>query len=117
MRENGIEIDYVLEFDVPDEVIVERMSGRRVHPGSGRVYHVEHNPPKEDGIDDETGEELVIRPDDQSKRSVNAWRYIMNKLNHWLSITRNCRKKAKLSITKSMAHNRLKKLATSLASY
>jgi len=67
MRENGIEIDYVLEFDVPDEVIVERMSGRRVHPGSGRVYHVEHNPPKEDGKDDETGEELVIRPDDQEQ--------------------------------------------------
>ena len=46
MRDNGIEIDYVLEFDVPDEIIVDRMSGRRVHPGSGRVYHVEHNPPK-----------------------------------------------------------------------
>jgi len=67
MRENGIEIDYVLEFDVPDEVIVERMSGRRVHPGSGRVYHIEHNPPKEEGKDDETGEELVIRPDDQEQ--------------------------------------------------
>ncbi len=67
MRENGIEIDYVLEFDVPDEVIVERMSGRRVHPGSGRVYHVEHNPPKEDGKDDETGEELVQRDDDKEE--------------------------------------------------
>jgi adenylate kinase len=67
MRDNGIEIDYVLEFDVPDEVIVERMSGRRVHPGSGRVYHIEHNPPKEEGKDDETGEELVIRPDDQEQ--------------------------------------------------
>jgi len=67
MRDNGIEIDYVLEFDVPDEIIVERMSGRRVHPGSGRVYHVEHNPPKVEGKDDETGEELVIRPDDQEQ--------------------------------------------------
>ncbi|MGM0480439.1 MAG: adenylate kinase [Pseudomonadota bacterium] len=65
MREHGIEVDYVLEFSVPDEVIVERMSGRRVHPGSGRVYHVQHNPPKEEGKDDETGEELVVRPDDQ----------------------------------------------------
>ncbi|MEC9318594.1 MAG: adenylate kinase, partial [Pseudomonadota bacterium] len=63
MRENGIEVDYVLEFAVPDDVIVERMSGRRVHPGSGRVYHIKHNPPKEEGKDDETGEELVIRPD------------------------------------------------------
>ncbi|MDV6317164.1 adenylate kinase [Idiomarina sp. HP20-50] len=67
MRDNGIEIDYVLEFDVPDEIIVDRMSGRRVHPGSGRVYHIEHNPPKVDGKDDETGEELVIRPDDQEQ--------------------------------------------------
>ncbi|WP_404399738.1 adenylate kinase [Idiomarina seosinensis] len=67
MREQGIEVDYVLEFSVPDEVIVERMSGRRVHPGSGRVYHVEHNPPKVEGKDDETGEDLVIRPDDQEQ--------------------------------------------------
>ncbi|MCP1340582.1 adenylate kinase [Idiomarina sp. M1R2S28] len=67
MRDNGIEIDYVLEFDVPDEIIVDRMSGRRVHPGSGRVYHVEHNPPKVEGKDDETGEDLVVRPDDQEQ--------------------------------------------------
>ncbi len=67
MREHGIEVDYVLEFDVPDDVIVKRMSGRRVHPGSGRVYHVEHNPPKEEGKDDVTGEELVIGPDDQEQ--------------------------------------------------
>jgi len=65
MKENGIDVDYVLEFDVPDEEIVKRMSGRRVHPGSGRVYHVVYNPPKEDGKDDVTGEELVIRPDDE----------------------------------------------------
>ena len=67
MREHGIEVDHVLEFDVPDDVIVKRMSGRRVHPGSGRVYHVEHNPPQQEGKDDETGEELVIRPDDQEQ--------------------------------------------------
>ncbi|WP_108650160.1 adenylate kinase [Dongshaea marina] len=65
MKENGIDVDYVLEFDVPDEVIVERMGGRRVHPGSGRVYHVVFNPPKQEGIDDVSGEELVIRPDDE----------------------------------------------------
>lgn len=59
MRDNGIEIDYVLEFDVPDEIIVDRMSGRRVHPGSGRVYHVEYNPPKVEGKDDETGKSVV----------------------------------------------------------
>lgn len=67
MKENGVEVDYCLEFDVPDEVIVDRMSGRRVHPGSGRVYHLVYNPPKEDGKDDVTGEDLVIRPDDEAE--------------------------------------------------
>jgi adenylate kinase len=65
MKENGIAIDYVIEFDVPDEVIVERMAGRRVHSGSGRVYHTVYNPPKEEGKDDVTGEALAIRPDDE----------------------------------------------------
>ena len=65
MKENGVSIDNVLEFDVPDEVIVERMAGRRVHSGSGRVYHLVYNPPKVEGKDDETGEDLSIRPDDE----------------------------------------------------
>ncbi|MDF1877612.1 adenylate kinase [Sulfurimonas sp. SAG-AH-194-L11] len=61
----GIEIDAVIEIDVADEVIVKRMSGRRVHLASGRTYHLEYNPPKVAGKDDETGEELVQRPDDK----------------------------------------------------
>ncbi|GLX87047.1 adenylate kinase [Thalassotalea loyana] len=65
MKANGIDVDHVIEFDVPDEVIVERMGGRRVHAGSGRVYHIVYNPPKVEGVDDETGEELSIRPDDE----------------------------------------------------
>lgn len=65
MVENGIDIDFVIEFDVPDNVIVDRMSGRRVHPGSGRTYHVVYNPPKAEGKDDETGEDLIIRDDDK----------------------------------------------------
>ena len=65
MHEAGIEIDYVLEFDVPDSVIVERMAGRRVHPGSGRVYHVTYNPPQEEGKDDVTGDDLIVREDDK----------------------------------------------------
>ncbi|RWU12677.1 adenylate kinase [Pseudidiomarina gelatinasegens] len=65
MHAAGIDVDVVLEFDVPDEVIVERMAGRRVHPGSGRVYHVTYNPPKVEGKDDETGDDLVIRDDDK----------------------------------------------------
>lgn len=65
LKAAGIAIDYVLEFDVPDEVIVERMSGRRVHPASGRSYHIVYNPPKVDGKDDITGEDLIIRADDK----------------------------------------------------
>jgi adenylate kinase len=67
MHAAGIDVDVVLEFDVPDEVIVERMAGRRVHPGSGRVYHVTYNPPKVEGKDDETGDDLVIRDDDKEQ--------------------------------------------------
>ncbi|WP_392552448.1 adenylate kinase [Orbus wheelerorum] len=64
MKAAGINVDYVLEFDVPDEVIIDRMSGRRVHAGSGRVYHIKYNPPKAEDIDDITGEPLTIRKDD-----------------------------------------------------
>lgn len=67
MKENGIKVDHCLEFDVPDEVIVGRMSGRRVHPGSGRVYHVVYNPPKVENKDDVTGEDLSIRDDDKEE--------------------------------------------------
>jgi adenylate kinase len=65
MKENDISVDHVLEFDVPDEVIVERMAGRRVHSGSGRVYHLVYNPPKVEGKDDVSGDDLSIRPDDE----------------------------------------------------
>lgn len=61
----NIVLDHVLEIAVDDEEIVSRMAGRRVHPGSGRVYHVEHNPPKVAGKDDVTGEDLIQREDDQ----------------------------------------------------
>lgn len=67
MKENGVDVDHVIEFDVADDIIVERMAGRRVHPASGRVYHVTYNPPKVEGKDDVTGEELVIRVDDQEE--------------------------------------------------
>lgn len=61
----GIHIDAVIEVVVDDEEIVKRLSGRRVHPGSGRVYHQIYNPPKQAGLDDETGEPLIQRDDDQ----------------------------------------------------
>jgi adenylate kinase len=64
LKLNGVNLDYVLEIDVPDSAIIERMSGRRVHPASGRTYHVRFNPPKVEGKDDVTGEELIQRVDD-----------------------------------------------------
>lgn len=67
MRAAGVSLDYVLEIDVPFEAIIERMSGRRSHPASGRTYHVKFNPPKVDGMDDVTGEPLVQRDDDKEE--------------------------------------------------
>jgi adenylate kinase len=65
MKDAAVRIDHVLEIDVPDAAIVERMSGRWVHPASGRTYHVRFNPPRRPGLDDETGEPLVQRDDDR----------------------------------------------------
>ena len=65
MVDAGVDLDHVVEIAVEDDAIVARLSGRRVHPGSGRIYHTEHNPPKREGLDDETGEPLVLRDDDQ----------------------------------------------------
>ena len=65
LRANEIDIDHVIEIQVDDEEIVQRMSGRRVHPASGRVYHVEYNPPKKEGLDNDTGEPLEQREDDK----------------------------------------------------
>jgi adenylate kinase len=67
MRAAGVKLDYVLEIDVPFEAIIDRMSGRRSHPPSGRTYHVKFNPPKVAGIDDMTGEPLVQRDDDKEE--------------------------------------------------
>lgn len=63
----GIGIDYVIEVYVEDEEIVSRLSGRRVHEASGRVYHIDHNPPRQEGVDDVTGEPLVQRADDSAE--------------------------------------------------
>ncbi len=67
MKAAGVKIDVVLEIDVPDAAIIERMSGRRVHPASGRSYHVSFNPPKAQGVDDITGEALIQRDDDKEE--------------------------------------------------
>ena len=67
MKHAQVGLDYVLEIDVPDEEIITRMSGRRVHPASGRTYHVKFNPPRSAGRDDRTGEPLVQRDDDREE--------------------------------------------------
>ena len=64
MKNAGVMIDYVVEIDVPDSAIMERMTGRRSHPASGRTYHIKFNPPKVEGIDDISGEDLVQRADE-----------------------------------------------------
>ena len=65
LEKNNIQIDGVIELKVPDDEILKRMSGRRIHLNSGRTYHVDFNPPLIEGLDDETGEELIIRKDDE----------------------------------------------------
>ncbi len=67
MKSAGVKLDYVLEIDVPFEAIIERMSGRRSHPASGRTYHVKFNPPQVEGKDDVTGEPLIQREDDKEE--------------------------------------------------
>jgi adenylate kinase len=67
MKSAGVKLDLVLEIDVPDAAIIERMSGRRVHIASGRTYHVRFNPPKVEGKDDITGEDLIQREDDKEE--------------------------------------------------
>jgi adenylate kinase len=65
LKAAGVALDYVIEIDVPFDAIIERMSGRRSHPASGRTYHVRFNPPKAEGVDDVTGEPLIQREDDK----------------------------------------------------
>ncbi|MBX2846862.1 MAG: adenylate kinase [Acidiferrobacterales bacterium] len=71
MRENDIDVDYVVEIQVDDAEIIKRMSGRRAHLASGRTYHIEYNPPKQEGLDDVTGEPLVQREDDREETVKN----------------------------------------------
>ncbi|KTD21311.1 adenylate kinase [Legionella londiniensis] len=65
LTNSEVDLDHVIEIAVDDEEIVKRISGRRIHPGSGRVYHTEYNPPKKEGVDDITGEPLIQRDDDK----------------------------------------------------
>jgi adenylate kinase len=89
MRRAGVRIDFVIEIEVSDDEILRRMSGRRVHPGSGRSYHVEFNPPQVAGKDDVTGEPLVQRPDDREetvRRRISTYHAVTKPLvNYYLA--------------------------------
>jgi adenylate kinase len=88
LKAKGVKIDAVVEIDVDDSEIIKRMSGRRVHPGSGRTYHVVFNPPKVEGKDDETGEALIQRDDDQEatvRERLNVYHKQTEPLIHYYS--------------------------------
>ena len=82
MKAAGVPINYVIEIDVSDEEIIRRLSGRRMHPASGRIYHVIFNPPKTDNKDDVTGESLIQRDDDKEE-TVRRRLEITPRLNRW----------------------------------
>jgi NAD(P)-dependent dehydrogenase (short-subunit alcohol dehydrogenase family) len=88
MKAAGVKLDVVLEIDVPDEAIIERMSGRRVHLASGRTYHVKFNPPKVAGKDDATGEPLIQRDDDRKRPCASAWTSTRARPARWSTTTR-----------------------------
>jgi adenylate kinase len=98
LRTAGIDIDYVVEIEVGDDEILRRMSGRRTHPGSGRTYHIEFNPPKVAGKDDITGEPLIQRPDDNpetvKKRIDNYHAQTKPLVNYYLSLAESGDKRA-----------------------
>lgn len=91
MQEARINISHVFMLYVPNSVIIDRISGRRVHPASGRIYHVKFNPPKIEGLDDETGEGLIIRKDDQEeivkKRLSEYFQKTMPLIQYYLNIS------------------------------
>ncbi|MEI8032567.1 MAG: adenylate kinase [Chlorobiaceae bacterium] len=94
LRKDGVHIDHIIEINVEDSEIIERMSGRRVHPPSGRTYHVRFNPPKNEGFDDETGEPLVQREDDHEetvrKRLVVYHQLTAPLIGYYKSLAENC---------------------------
>lgn len=106
MKEAGVVIDNVLEFDVPDEEIVKRMSGRRVHSGSGRVYHLVYNPPKVAGKDDVTGEDLSIRVDDEESTVRKRLDIYHEQTEPWLLIIKQPPRRVTLNLTLSTALSR-----------
>ncbi|MFC6276778.1 adenylate kinase [Psittacicella hinzii] len=100
LEQANLGLDLVIEFDVPDEVIVERITGRRSHPASGRVYHVKFNPPKVEGKDDVTGEDLVTRADDTPEVVVNRLEVYHNQTKPLVDYYRDLAKQGKVKFLK-----------------
>ena len=94
MKEAGVKIDFVLEIDVPHDAIIDRMSGRRTHPASGRTYHIKFNPPKQEGIDDVTGEPLVQRDDDKEETVKKRLDVYEKQTRPWWTTTANGQRQA-----------------------
>lgn len=92
----GIDIDYIIEVDVADNLLIERITGRRIHTSSGRSYHVKFNPPKKEGVDDVTGEELIIRSDD----NIDTVEERLSVYNEQTSLVKNFYKNFKSTNTK-----------------
>ncbi len=114
MKNAGVKIDYVVEIEVDDAEIIERMSGRRSHAASGRTYHVIFNPPKVAGKDDVTGEDLIQRDDDKEETVRSVCRCITIKPSRWSAITpigRKARQAKRRAIARFPASAKWKKFA------
>ncbi len=107
MKDAGVAIDYVLEIDVPDADIIERMSGRRVHLASGRTYHLRFNPPKVPGKDDVTGEELIQRDDDREetvRKRLSVYQAQTRPLVEYYSRWAASRRRARAALSAHLGH-------------
>ena len=105
--DQGIDLDAIVEIAVPFDEIIKRMSGRRVHPGSGRTYHVEYNPPAKEGVDDETGEPLIQREDDQEDTVRDRLKVYEEQTSPSLLITRQKHRQVSFSIFRLKGRARL----------
>jgi adenylate kinase len=114
--DRDINIDYVVEIHVPDEDIIERMSGRRMHQGSGRNYHIVYNPPKIDGKDDLTGEDLIQREDDKPETVKDRLKVYENQTSPLISFYSEMSEKGKLKYVKISGTSSPEKVSTEILS-
>ena len=114
--DRDIQIDSVVEIHVPDEVIIERMSGRRMHQGSGRNYHIVYNPPKIDGKDDITGEDLIQREDDKPETVIDRLKVYDNQTSPLIKFYSEMSKEGKLKYVKVSGTSSPEEVSTEILS-